>query len=164
MKFEYQDKIDRYVCGEMSAEERVEFEKKAEADNEMRDQLLYTREVKKQITSRAEKLSKMRQWMTEEPLDSVPTERKVGTSNAPAVNPSKKKVWYWASGIAAVFVIGVFVSRTLFIEEPTLGSSREIYRGDNDAFAPVQMPSQSSSPIEVDSLNTDTINVVHHEE
>lgn len=164
MKFEYQDTIDRYVRGEMSTPEQAAFEKKAEVDDELRDQLLYTQEVKNQISSRAEKLAKMQEWMAQESMDHVSSVGKVCASNAPVISSTKKKVWYWSSGIAAVFVIGVFISRTLFVEEPTLGTSREINRGGNDVFAPVSMPSSSFHSIEADSLNSDTINVVCSEE
>ena len=58
MKFEYQDKIDKYIHGEFSVDERLAFEKEVESNEELHDQLVYTSKVKRIIKSRDEKLKK----------------------------------------------------------------------------------------------------------
>ena len=66
MKIEYQDKIDRYILGEMSAEERTDFEKQVAQDAELQELLEFTKNVNTAIKSRNEKLAKMKEW--EEPV------------------------------------------------------------------------------------------------
>ena len=57
MKIEYQDKIDRYILGEMSAEERTDFEKQVAQNAELQELLEFTKNVNTAIKSRNEKLT-----------------------------------------------------------------------------------------------------------
>ena len=59
MSRDFQDKIDDYVLGRMSVEERADFEKEVDQDEEKREQLEFTRNVKNAISSRQDKLAKM---------------------------------------------------------------------------------------------------------
>ena len=52
MKIEYQDKIDRYILGEMSAEERTDFEKQVAQNAELQELLEFTKNVNTAIKSR----------------------------------------------------------------------------------------------------------------
>lgn len=93
MKIDFQEKIDDYVLGKMSAEDRDKFEKEVSQDIEKQEQLKLTQNVSTAIKSRNKKLAMMQEW-----------EQK-GTG-------SNRKIMAWASsaiGIAAVFLIGFFL-------------------------------------------------------
>lgn len=93
MKIDFQEKIDDYVLGKMSAEDRDKFEKEVSQDIEKQEQLKLTQNVSTAIKSRNEKLAMMQKWEQERIA-------------------SKRKIMAWASsavGIAAVFAIGFFL-------------------------------------------------------
>lgn len=93
MKIDFQEKIDNYVLGKMSAEDRDKFEKEVSQDKEKQEQLKLTQNVSTAIKSRNEKLAMMQKWEQERIA-------------------SKRKIMAWASsavGIAAVFAIGFFL-------------------------------------------------------
>lgn len=93
MKIDFQEKIDDYVLGKMSAEDRDKFEKEVSQDIEKQEQLKLTQNVSTAIKSRNKKLAMMQEW-----------EQK-GTG-------SNRKIMAWASsaiGVAAVFAIGFFL-------------------------------------------------------
>lgn len=83
MREEYQDIIDRYLRGAMTPQEAKDFEEKASADAELREQLEFTRLAASAIGSRESKMRKIKQWESED----------------------KGKMKYWISGIAAAVVI-----------------------------------------------------------
>ena len=93
MKIDFQEKIDDYVLGKMSAEDRDKFEKEVSQDIEKQEQLKLTQNVSTAIKSRNEKLAMMQKWEQERIA-------------------SKRKIMAWASsavGVAAVFLIGFFL-------------------------------------------------------
>ena len=93
MKIDFQEKIDNYVLGKMSAEDRDKFEKEVSQDKEKQEQLKLTQNVSTAIKSRNEKLTMMQKWEQE----------RIAT---------KRKIMAWASsavGVAAVFLIGFFL-------------------------------------------------------
>ena len=96
MKIEYQDQIDEYLLGRMSDGDRKAFEKQVEKDDELCEQLEFAKDVLTSMKSRNEKLAKMEEWEKGKPL--------VATGPSPV-----RKVIYWVSGIAAVFVVGLFL-------------------------------------------------------
>lgn len=127
MKIEYQDKIDRYILGEMSAEERTDFEKQVAQDAELQELLEFTKNVNTAIKSRNEKLAKMKEW--EEP---VSVYRATGTEDCcseplygkPAGPSGSKKTWLWIPSIAAIAAIFVF---GYFLIVPMESSSGDVY-------------------------------------
>lgn len=164
MKFENQDKIDNYVQGDMTAQERIAFEQDVQKDKELREQLEYTQKVKTLVTSHQEKMRLLKQWEEEYQQDeqvSAAQYRSTGTENyCPApechatAKTSSKKLYYWIFGIATVLVIGSFVVSPLFNFNST-ESSGEIFRGDDEIF------------IRNDSLTTDSIihdSIIVHED
>lgn len=93
MKIDFQEKIDNYVLGKMSAEDRDKFEKEVSQDKEKQEQLKLTQNVSTAIKSRNEKLAMMQKWEQERIA-------------------SKRKIMAWTSsavGVAAVFLIGFFL-------------------------------------------------------
>lgn len=182
MKFEYQDKIDSYVQGAMTEDERKAFEQEVKNNDELRDQLEYTQKVKTLVTSRREKMALLQQWdaehRKEEEQIAASQYRPTGTENYCPVpsyqtttKPKSKKLFYWISGIAAVLVVGFFIINPLFFFDSS-GSSNEQFRGDDDIFAPneqsrgngkVFAPNKSKS-IKKDSISNDSIFVFDDEE
>ena len=62
MKEEYQDKIDDYLLDRMSEEERRAFAGEVAENDELREQLEYSRSVQSAMKSRGEKLAAMQKW------------------------------------------------------------------------------------------------------
>lgn len=97
MKKEYQDEIDEYLLKRMSPDDCVAFEKVVAENQELQEQLSFTEEVRHAMRSRNEKLAKMKEWDKE-------------TYSKPRL--SNRRFYYWASGIAALFIIGVITIST----------------------------------------------------
>lgn len=106
MREEYQDIIDRYLRGAMTPQEAKDFEEKASADAELREQLEFTRLAASAIGSRESKMRKIKQWEGED----------------------KGKMKYWISGIAAAVVILIaggtysILMRNNQVQEPVRGN------------------------------------------
>ena len=96
MRLEYQDDIDRYLLGRMSVEERTSFEAKCAENQELKEQLEHTRDVRTVISERSKMLAKIQEWD-----DEYDMKEKVA---------SNKTMWpYWLTGVAAVLVTGFFL-------------------------------------------------------
>ncbi len=63
-----QDRIDAYLRGEMTSDERAEFEKDINADAALRQEYLETKAISNAIADRKEKLTQMSRWDMEENL------------------------------------------------------------------------------------------------
>lgn len=129
MKIDYQDRIDDYLLDRMSDEERVRFEAETANDAELKEQLEYTQNVRQIIKSRYEKLALMKEWENDYLWQKVaatsdaeyrPTGSGYQCCSAPSMDESRSKfhtsrrrVFYWISGIAAMAIIGVFFFNTL---------------------------------------------------
>ena len=121
MKIEYQDRIDDYLFGRMSDEERRLFEADAAKDAELKEQLTFTENVRQSMRSRSEKLAAMKEWKED-----------YQWSDAPAANRSGAavRVLYWVSGIAALFVVGFFLTRSFIVTDNGNGSEPSWENGD----------------------------------
>lgn len=106
MKFDYQDKIDEYLLNRMLDDERLAFEKEVGENAELRKQLEYTQSVQEAVTSRSEMLAAMREWENDYHWEN----ERVAVAHAAneATHPTKKWLVYWISGVAAVFIVGLF--------------------------------------------------------
>ena len=62
MKQEYQDRIDDYLLHRMSDKDKRAFEDELSHDEELREQLEFTKSVSSAIKSRNEKLAAMTKW------------------------------------------------------------------------------------------------------
>ena len=137
-KNNFQDRIDEYLLhgNNMSEEDKAQFLKDIEEDAEKREQYEFTKNVKKAVKSRGDKLKAMAEFQKE-------------------MKHGRRKVWLWISSIAAVLVIGFFAINPLFVENaPTVN-----VRGDEDDVFEVTAPADS---IGNDSISTDSI-TLHHE-
>jgi len=95
MKIEYQDHIDDYLLGRMSDEDSKVFEQELKNDDELREQMEFTKDLQTATKSRNEKLAKMREW--EDDYEWEDDRR------------GKRQYLYWISGIAAIFIVGFFL-------------------------------------------------------
>ena len=134
----FQDRIDEYLLhGEtMSEEDKAQFLKEIEEDEEKRELYEFTKNVKQAMVSRGEKLKAMTEFQKE------------------MKSHHHRKTWLWISSIAAVLVIGFFAINPLFVEN----SPTDNVRGDeNDVF---EMTAPADS-IDTDSISSDTITSLH---
>lgn len=133
MKIEFQDRIDDYLQDRMSDEERKSFESDAAENAELKEQLQFTETVQQATKSRNEKLAAMEEWKN----DYVWEDERVAAASAAEYRPtgsgynycpaptmkesrsmprsSGRRVFYWISGIAAVFIVGFFLIQNLYV-------------------------------------------------
>ena len=133
----FQDRIDEYLLhgDTMSEEDKAQFLKEIEEDEEKRELYEFTKNVKQAMISRGEKLKAMTEFQKE-------------------MKHSNRKTWLWISSIAAVMVGGFFAINPLLVET----SSHDNVRGDeNDVF---EMTAPADS-IDTDSISSDTITSLH---
>ena len=133
MKQEFQDQIDKYVLCQMDDTEKAAFEQEAAHNTGLQEQLQFTMDVASAAKSREEKLAKMDDWEGDYVFEN---ERRVAAANyrptgsgynacpSPSMEQtyatsrsSGKKVFYWISGIAAIFIAGFFLINNLFVME-----------------------------------------------
>ena len=162
MDEKFQDRIDNYLLNRMNDVEKKEFLREVEQDEEKKDQLEFTQNVKDSIRSREEKLQALKQFQRQyEHERRIAAYRATGTERAACCRPapevaatepvrSKKKIWLWISGVAAVLVIGFFAIKPMFDYESSPnynGAPMEQMRGGDEVF----------SPAPADSTGNDTI-------
>ena len=137
MDKDFQDRIDEYLLHSdtMSEEAKANFLKEIAEDEAKREQFEFTKSIKKAITSRGEKLKAMAEFQKEY------EKRNDDTGMKPV-----RRLWLWASGIAAVLVVGFFAIKPVFVDKP----DDENVRGGDDIFVPVP----------TDSIKNDTITSV----
>ena len=171
MKKDFQDRIDEYLLGRMTDEEKAQFEAEVNQDESKKEQLEFTKNVKEAISSREDKMAKlkiMQRMYDREHQQVAASMRATGTDDcqyphAPQYIEKKKPskgIWVWASGIAAVLVIGLLVVNPFgsdTLQTPSgfspsfKGSPNEMIRGEeNDVF-------DIETPILNDSIKNDTI-------
>lgn len=134
----FQDRIDEYLLHSdtMSEEDKAQFLKEIEEDEEKRELYEFTKNVKVAMVSRGEKLKAMTEFQKE-------------------MKHSNRKTWLWISSIAAVLIICFFAINPLFVEN----SPTDNVRGDENDVFDMTVPTDSISN---DSISTDTI-TLHHE-
>ncbi|MGM9708171.1 MAG: hypothetical protein ACI3ZB_00985, partial [Prevotella sp.] len=151
-----------YLLNRMDDAEKTEFLREVEQNEEKKEQLEFTQNVKDAIRSREEKLQALNQFQQryEEERRTVAC-RDTGTEDAACYCPapevaatepvrSKKKIWLWISGVAAVLVVGFFAIKPMFDYESSPnynGAPMEQMRGGDEVF----------SPVPADSMVNDTI-------
>lgn len=139
MDSQFQDRIDEYLLhgDTMRQEDRRQFEKEIEQDAEKREQYELTVNVRKALTSRAEKLKAMAVFEQGMKQKSVPDAAVASSSaSSPVVANDKKqrkgigRPWLWLSGVAALLVAGFFSVQTLLYHDAMDGN----VRGGDDVF------------------------------
>ena len=134
----FQDRIDEYLLhgDTMSEEDKAQFLKEIEEDEEKRELYEFTKNVKAAMVSRGEKLKAMTEFQKE------------------MKSHHHRKTWLWISSIAAVLVIGFFAINPLFVEN----SPTDNVRGDENDVFDMTVPTDSISN---DSISTDTVMLLH---
>ena len=134
----FQDRIDEYLLhGEtMSEEDKAQFLKEIEEDEEKRELYEFTKNVKQVMISRGEKLKAMTEFQKE-------------------IKHGRRKSWIWISSIAAILVVGFFAINPLFMEK---NSPTDNVRGDENDVFDMTAPTDS---IGNDSISTDTVTLLH---
>lgn len=135
MKIEFQDRIDDYLLDRMSDEERKSFESDTAEDAELKEQLQFTETVQQATKSRNEKLAAMKEWKDDyvweddrvvaaSAAEYRPTGSGYNYCPAPTMEESRsmsrsssRRIFYWISGIAAVFVVGFFLIQNLYVAD-----------------------------------------------
>lgn len=152
MDRQFQDRIDEYLLhgDKMPREEKEQFLREVEQDEEKKEQLEFTRNVKAAISSREEKLRRMDDFRREyeEAQTLRPHVARVKANACPPMScegsvmgstpkPSNRKTWLWLSGIAAVLAIGFFALRPIFRlhnSPRSNGIDTELQRGSCNIF------------------------------
>jgi len=102
MNQEYQDKIDKYLLGQMSDTDSLNFEKEMAEDKDLKEQYEFTKNVKDAIAGRNRRLAQITEW-----------KEAYEAKNAPEVEIknriAKRHYLYLISGIAAIFIVGFFL-------------------------------------------------------
>lgn len=163
----FQDRIDEYLLhgDTMSEEAKAQFLKEIEEDTEKKEQYELTKNIKKALKSRGDKLKAMAEFQKE---NETQDEKRMRACSCPCPeyrqtedikivghksNFRKRLVWF--SGIAAILVVGFFAINPFFVDESTNGN----VRGEEDDVFEMEAPVDS---IANDSTSTDTI-TLHHE-
>lgn len=163
----FQDRIDEYLLhgDTMSEEAKAQFLKEIEEDSEKKEQYEFTKNVKKALKSRGDKLKAMAEFQKE---NEAQDEKRMRACSCPCPeykeaedikivehksNIRKKLVWF--SGIAAVLVVGFFAINPLFMEKNS--PTDNVRGGENDVF-------DMTAPIDSianDSISKDTVTLLH---
>lgn len=166
---DFQDRIDEYILGRMSDEDKAQFEAEINQDESKRKQLEFTRNVRDAITSRGDKLARMKMMQgmyDSQHRHSVASMRATGADDCQHESASSyaekkvsRRIWWWASGIAAVFVIGLFTLAP-FNEDPssTDFSSDKIFNNNNYTFGIDSIKIEST--IKNDTIPRDSTHLV----
>ena len=134
----FQDRIDEYLLhgDTMSEEDKAQFLKEIEEDEEKRELYEFTKNVKMAMVSREEKLKAMTEFQKE------------------MKSHHHRKTWLWISSIAAVLVVGFFAIKPLLVDESTNGN----VRGEEDDVFEMEAPADS---VDNDTIASDSITFYH---
>lgn len=134
----FQDRIDEYLLhgDTMSEEDKAQFLKEIEEDEEKRELYEFTKNVKMAMVSREEKLKAMTEFQKE------------------MKSHHHRKTWLWISSIAAVLVVGFFAIKPLLVDESTNGN----VRGEEDDVFEMEAPADS---VDNDIIASDSITFYH---
>ena len=161
MDEKFQDRIDNYLLNRMSEAEKSAFLHEVEQDDEKKEQLEFTEQVRDTIRSREEKIRVLTQFQedydrgknvgvgcavrAENAADYLPD-----NSATPVPMRSTKKMWFWISGVAALVVIGFFATRPMWLIESSSdynGMPMEQMRGGDEVFAPAPADSTDNDTV-----------------
>lgn len=149
MDKDFQDRIDRFLLhgSEMTKEERAAFLGEIENDEEKKAQYQFTIMVRDAMRSRMSKLEAMK-VMEKRGVMECEANMPCAACPSPAYVPPRRNKWmYFLGGIAALFVVGFFVTM-MFVNN----GAEDVMRGSGDQF-------DGTMPAAVDSLDNDTVDV-----
>lgn len=149
MDKDFQDRIDRFLLhgSEMTKEERAAFLGEIENDEEKKAQYQFTIMVRDAMRSRMSKLEAMK-VMEKRGVMGCEANMPCPACPPPAYVPPRRNKWmYFLGGIAALFVVGFFLTM-MFVNN----GAEDVMRGSGDQF-------DGTMPAAVDSLDNDTADV-----
>ena len=149
MDKDFQDRIDRFLLhgSEMTKEERAAFLREIENDEEKKAQYQFTIMVRDAMRSRMSKLETMK-VMEKRGVMEREANMPCAACPSPAYVPPRRNKWmYFLGGIAALFVVGFFLT-VMFVNNGEEG----VMRGCGNSF-------DGTMPATVDSLDNDTADV-----
>ena len=129
MNQEYQDRIDKYLMGQMSEQDSRVFENEIANTRGLKEQFEFTKNVKEAIVGRNRRLAQIKEWKEayEAKNKTEGDYRPTGSGYEYSIKPkaetklepriSTRRYLYWISGIAAIFVVGFFVISPIFFEK-----------------------------------------------
>ena len=168
METDFQDRIDEYVLDRMADEEKAQFEAEVNQDESKKEQFEFTKNIKRAISSREDKMAKlkvMQRVYDREYQQVVASMRATGTddclySSVPQYAEKKpsKRIWWWASGIAAVFVIGLFTLATFNEDQSTTDFSSDKIFNNNIYFFEIDS-TETVNTIKNDSIRCDSTKI-----
>ena len=130
MNQEYQDRIDKYLLGQISEQDSQAFENEIANNRNLKEQFEFTKNVKEAIDGRNRRLAQIKEW--KEAYEAKKTLEKeeyrpTGSGYDYSIKPqteielkpqsSKRRYLYWISGIAAIFVVGFFMFSPIVFEK-----------------------------------------------
>lgn len=113
-----QDRIDEYILGRMSAEDRKTFEDDLKKDKSLFEQYNYTKIVQETISKQAQLRQDMCLW--DEEIEKERRKEESRVACCAAASKPRRRLWLWVSGIAAILVVGMFVVNPFSTSEPDL--------------------------------------------
>ena len=162
----FQDRIDEYLLhgDNMPEEAKAQFLKEIEEDADKKEQYELTKNIKKALKSRGDKLKAMAEFQEEyEAQDAMrikacscprPEYRVAEDIKIVGHKSNFRKKLVWFSGIAAILVIGFFAINPFFVDESTNGN----VRGEEDDVFEMEAPADS---VDNDTIASDTITFYH---
>lgn len=161
MNIKFQDRIDDYLLNRMNDADKRVFLQEVEQDEEKREHLEFTKNVKDSICSREEKFKALSQFQQQyenaqrsEALRSVGTEYTcqsvLAVQKKKHVQSKKMRTWLWISTVAAFLIIGFFAVKPVFRDFASPNYDEvpiEQMRGNDDVF---------DAPIPADSIDNDS--------
>lgn len=163
MKKEFQDRIDNYLLHRMTEEQRKAFEQELLTDEELRDQLEFTRAVQRTVRSRNEKLEAMERWRDDYVWGEANSHKPIANSQQSRANRTRQ-VLLWTSGIVAILVAGFFIFRTLHSDEVSVPNKpiilvRNGFRGGPDYSDIVRLLEEGNYEIALEAIDEQQIAV-----
>ena len=125
MRIEYQDKIDEYLLNRMSEKERWLFETVVAQNEELKEQLEFTKQLRAAVKSRKEKLTKISEWQEDKKVAMAGMQQRATGSEYPATEYRKSsrpyqkrlRVVIWSLGCIAIIVTVLFIFTPLHVVE-----------------------------------------------
>ena len=136
MNKEYQDRIDKYLLGQMSEQDSQNFENEIANNRDLKEQFEFTKNVKEAIVGRKRRLAQIKEWKEAyEAKKSLEKEeyRPTGSGYDYSIRPqteiefkpqsSRRRYLYWISGIAAIFIVGFFLFSSDFLNNEEISNN-----------------------------------------
>lgn len=144
MKNDFQDRIDEYILNKMTDEDKAQFEAEISSNKSKKELLEFSQNVKNAIASRESKLARMKVMQATydcKQHQAMVAMRRAATNDSYLNSVDKtegksstKRILWWASGIAAVLIVGLFVLDPFDYNAMAPSGFSPAFRGNSDAL------------------------------